>query len=58
MLTEREHDVLVLLRQGLSNKHIARSLKIAPETVKMHVWKIFKKLGIHKRKEVKERFFS
>jgi LuxR family transcriptional regulator, maltose regulon positive regulatory protein len=34
---------------SLSNKEIARTLIIAPETVKSHVKHIFIKLGVEKR---------
>jgi len=48
-LTAREHDILELLGEGMSNKAIARSLHIAPETVKSHVKRIFEKLGVGRR---------
>jgi ATP/maltotriose-dependent transcriptional regulator MalT len=44
-LSVREGDILGLIAQGLSNKEIARSLCIAPETVKTHVKHIFVKLA-------------
>ena len=42
-LSPRERNVLELLGEGQSNKDIARSLGIAPETVKSHVKNIFMK---------------
>ncbi|MGC9358042.1 MAG: response regulator [Anaerolineae bacterium] len=48
-LTEREHDVLVLLAQGHSNKEIARSLLITEGTVKNHVSNILGKLQAQNR---------
>jgi ATP/maltotriose-dependent transcriptional regulator MalT len=50
-LTAREHDVLAKISQGLSNKHIARTLEISPETVKTHVKRIFLKLAVSTRTE-------
>lgn len=50
-LSERESDILKLVSQGLSNKRIAQSLKIAPETVKSHVKRIFSKLAVKTRAE-------
>jgi DNA-binding CsgD family transcriptional regulator len=47
--TDRERDVLTLISQGHSNKHIARTLKISPETVKSHVKRLFLKLSISTR---------
>jgi ATP/maltotriose-dependent transcriptional regulator MalT len=48
-LTTRERDTLALISQGLSNKRIARALKISPETVKSHVKRIFLKLAVGTR---------
>ncbi len=48
-LTARECDIVALISQGLSNKHIARALKISPETVKSHVKRIFLKLAVSTR---------
>jgi LuxR family transcriptional regulator, maltose regulon positive regulatory protein len=48
-LTPREQEVLALLRQGLTNREIARSLWIEESTVKVHVRHILKKLGVRTR---------
>jgi LuxR family transcriptional regulator, maltose regulon positive regulatory protein len=48
-LTEREEEVLSLLREGLSNRQIAHTLWIAESTVKVHVRHIFEKLGVRSR---------
>jgi ATP/maltotriose-dependent transcriptional regulator MalT len=48
-LTTRERDILAMIGQGQSNKHIARTLKISPETVKSHVKNIFLKLAVGTR---------
>jgi ATP/maltotriose-dependent transcriptional regulator MalT len=48
-LTEREREVLQLISRGLSNKSIARALKITPETVKSHAKHIFAKLAVKTR---------
>jgi len=50
-LTPREHDVLQLLAQGLSNKLIATRLGISDHTVKFHVNAILGKLGAQSRTE-------
>jgi DNA-binding NarL/FixJ family response regulator len=44
-LTEREREVLELLRQGHSNKVIARRLRITEGTVKTHVTHILHRVG-------------
>ena len=51
VLTPRERDVLAMISQGFSNKHIARTLEISPETVKTHVKRIFLKLAVNTRTE-------
>ena len=48
-LTERQEDVARLLMKGVSNKEIARALGIELVTVKQHVGKIFRKLGVRNR---------
>jgi LuxR family maltose regulon positive regulatory protein len=50
-LSPRENAVLRLICGGLSNKRIARSLEIAPETVKSHAKHILKKLNAQTRAE-------
>lgn len=50
-LTAREAQILKLVRQGMSNKMISRSLGIELPTVKNHVHSILGKLGIHRRTE-------
>lgn len=50
-LTPREHEILCLLAEGLSNKVIAKNLGISDGTVKLHVKSILRKLGIHSRVE-------
>jgi DNA-binding NarL/FixJ family response regulator len=48
-LTSREADVLSLVVEGLSNKAVARHLRISVGTVKAHVRSIFGKLGAKTR---------
>ncbi len=48
-LSAREQDILAGLARGLSNKEIARTLQLAPETVKWHLKNIFLKLGVTSR---------
>jgi LuxR family maltose regulon positive regulatory protein len=47
--SSREMEVLELVAQGLTNKHIARALTIGPETVKWHLKNLFSKLDIRSR---------
>jgi DNA-binding NarL/FixJ family response regulator len=48
-LTKREGEVLKQLALGLTNREIARSLRISYETVKEHVQHILQKLGVSDR---------
>ncbi|MFL5968323.1 MAG: LuxR C-terminal-related transcriptional regulator [Gaiellaceae bacterium] len=48
-LTPREHEILSLVQQGLSNRQIARTLWVAESTVKVHMRHIFEKLGVRSR---------
>ena len=48
-LTQREHEVLCLLGEGLSNKMIGRRLDISSGTVKVHVGNILRKLAVSSR---------
>ena len=48
-LTPRESQILDLLAQGLVNKEIAHEAGIRVQTVKSHVYNIFKKLDVNSR---------
>lgn len=50
-LTEREHEVLLLMVEGLNNTQIAGRLVVRPSTVKSHVSSILAKLGVASRSE-------
>jgi two-component system nitrate/nitrite response regulator NarL len=50
-LTDREMEILRLIREGLPNKIISRELGIELSTVKNHVHSILTKLGAHSRNE-------
>jgi DNA-binding NarL/FixJ family response regulator len=50
-LTRREREVLGLLRQGLSNREIAKTLWITESTAKRHVHNVLTKMGVRSRTE-------
>jgi DNA-binding NarL/FixJ family response regulator len=51
-LTEREREVIGLVRQGLSNKDIAYRLSISDSTVRHHLTSIFDKVGVPNRQKL------
>jgi DNA-binding NarL/FixJ family response regulator len=48
-LSAREIEVLALVARGVSNKIIAKDLRISEATVKTHLLHIFAKLGVDDR---------
>lgn len=50
-LTPRQLEILVLVSKGLSNKEVARTLEISPETVKTHLGDIFRRFEVSNKIE-------
>ena len=48
-LTPRECQILDLLASGRSNKELAQSLGVSPNTVKTHIASLFAKLEVNRR---------
>jgi DNA-binding NarL/FixJ family response regulator len=48
-LTDREHEVLLLIARGLTTQEIADEIGLSPNTVKSHSRALFTKLGAHNR---------
>ena len=48
-LTRRESEALELLAQSRSNAEIAKALGITEQTVKGHLWRLYRKLGVSNR---------
>jgi DNA-binding NarL/FixJ family response regulator len=57
-LTSREFELLELLVKGLLYKEIAVQLNIAQETVRKHVYNIYKKLHVNNRVEAYNKFYG
>ncbi len=51
-LTEREREIIRLVKQGLSNKDIAYKLSISDSTVRHHMTSIFDKVGVPNRQKL------
>lgn len=51
-LTARELEVVALITEGSTNKHIAETFGISEETVKRHLTNIFNKIGVGNRLEL------
>lgn len=51
-LTSKEKEIIYFVCEGLANKEIAEKLNISEQTVKAHLHKIFKKLGISSRTQL------
>jgi DNA-binding NarL/FixJ family response regulator len=52
LLTSREEQVVALVSDGLSNRHVAAELGLSEHTVKKYLFRIFEKLGISNRVEL------
>lgn len=50
-LTDREHDILVKLASGVTNREIGRALCISEKTVRNQLTRIFEKLGVSNRSQ-------
>jgi DNA-binding NarL/FixJ family response regulator len=50
--TRREHEIAVLVAQGLSNKEIARAVSLSVRTVEGHVYRASCKAGVVRRAEL------
>lgn len=48
-LSKRQKQLLILLDQGLSNREIAEKLGISEHTVKVHLWRLFRRLDVKSR---------
>ena len=48
-LSKRQKQLILMLDQGLSNRDIADKLSISEHTVKVHFWRLFRRLGVNSR---------
>jgi LuxR family maltose regulon positive regulatory protein len=54
-LSDRELEVLTLLKDGKSGREIAKLLVVSNNTVKVHIRNIYQKLEVHNRREALKR---
>jgi DNA-binding NarL/FixJ family response regulator len=45
-LSKRQQQLIVMLDEGLSNRDIAARLGISEHTVKVHLWRLFRRIGV------------
>ena len=48
-LSKRQKQLIVMLDRGLSNRDIAAELSISEHTVKVHLWRLLRRLGVKSR---------
>ena len=50
-LSKRQKQLLVLLDKGQSNRDISETLQISEHTVKVHLWRLFRRLNVKSRSQ-------
>jgi DNA-binding NarL/FixJ family response regulator len=55
-LTPQERQIALLVRDGLSNPEVSARLFVSPRTVEWHLSKIFAKLSITSRRQLRDVF--
>jgi DNA-binding NarL/FixJ family response regulator len=50
-LSKRQKQLVVMLDRGLSNRDIADELQISEHTVKVHLWRLFRRLNVKSRSQ-------
>jgi len=48
-MSKRQKQLILMLDRGLSNRDIAAELSISEHTVKVHLWRLFRRLGVKSR---------
>ncbi len=48
-LSKRQTQLIAMLDKGMSNRDIAAELEISEHTVKVHLWRLFRRLGVKSR---------
>jgi DNA-binding NarL/FixJ family response regulator len=58
MLTTRECQVADLVKLGKTNREIAKALRLSEGTVKIHLYNMYRKAGVHNRTALAEKIAS
>ena len=53
-MTAKQRRVAALAAEGQTNRDIAQTLYVTPETVEVHLTNTYRKLGIRSRRELPE----
>jgi len=53
VLTERQEDVAALVSRGFTNKEVSRELLVTEKAVEYHLSRIYSKLGVTSRRELR-----
>ena len=48
-LSKRQKQLIIMLDRGLGNREIAEELDISEHTVKVHLWRLFRRIGVKSR---------
>lgn len=54
-ITQREHEILGLIAEGLSNREIGERLFVSENTVKSHSSRLFEKMDVNRRTQAVQR---
>jgi DNA-binding NarL/FixJ family response regulator len=57
-LTVRQQEIMTLVLRGMSNKEIARSLRISEGTVKIHLNSIYRRCDVTSRAKLFAKYFT
>lgn len=57
-VSKREKEILSHLLGGKNNREVALELRISEKTVKNHLWKLYRKLGVKNRTQLFHRLIS
>lgn len=50
-LSKRQKQLLAMLDKGMSNKDIAAELALSEYTIKVHMWRLYQRIGVNSRLE-------